>query len=80
MSHTPHELSEQFPNHAEAIHKLKLANPHFARIADDYHALNREIHRAETDISPTDDFHLEEMKKKRLLMLDQVREMLSSAV
>jgi uncharacterized protein YdcH (DUF465 family) len=80
MGHTPHELSEQFPNHADAIHALKQSNPHFARLTDDYHELNRQIHRAETDVEPTDDFHLEEMKKKRLLLLDQVREMLTTKV
>ena len=78
MSHTPHELAEQFPNHADAIHKLRQENPHFARISDDYHQLNRDIHRAETNVEPTDDFHLEEMKKKRLLLLDEVRNLLST--
>ena len=79
MSHTPHELAEQFPNHADAIHKLRQENPHFARISDDYHQLNRDIHRAETNVEPTDDFHLEEMKKTRLLLLDEVRNLLSTA-
>ncbi len=78
MTHTPHELAEQFPAKAEEIHNLKLSNPHFARLADAYHALNREIHRGETNIEPTDDFHLEELKKRRLLLLDEISGMLNA--
>jgi len=45
MSHTPHELVEEFPEHAETIHRLKEANGHFARLFDEYHQVNRAIHR-----------------------------------
>ena len=33
-AHTPHELHEEFPHDAEALHRLKLASPHFARLAE----------------------------------------------
>ncbi len=72
MSHTPHELPELFPDAIDAIHRLKMSDAHFARLADEHHKLNREIHRAETDVEPTDDFHLEEMKKARLALLDEI--------
>ena len=35
MTHTPHELAEEFPDHASRIAGLKQTNPHFARLADD---------------------------------------------
>ena len=76
MTHTPHELHEEFPEHAERIHELKTSNAHFANLFDTYHEINRAVHRAETDVEPTDDFHLEDMKKQRLLLLDQLAEML----
>ncbi|MCB1473947.1 MAG: DUF465 domain-containing protein [Rhodobiaceae bacterium] len=76
MTHTPHELHEEFPEHAERIHELKTSNAHFAHLFDTYHEINRAVHRAETDVEPTDDFHLEDMKKQRLLLLDQLAEML----
>ncbi len=76
MTHTPHELAEEFPEAAERIHALKVSDPHFARLADDYHALNREIHRAETDIAPVADHVLEDMKKRRLALLDEIAPML----
>jgi uncharacterized protein YdcH (DUF465 family) len=78
MSHTPHELSEMLPGQAEAIHARKAADSHFAKLTDDYHALNREIHRAETDVQPTSDAALEDMKKRRLALLDQIRTMLAA--
>lgn len=72
MSHTPNELHEEFPESAERIHALKTSDRHFARLADEYHHLNRAIHRAETDIEPSSDEHLEEMKKQRLKLKDEI--------
>ena len=72
MSHVPHELHEEFPEHADRIHELKTANTHFAQLAEKYHEINRAIHRAETEVEPTDDFHLEDMKKERLALKDEL--------
>ena len=47
MTHTPHELHEEFPEHAEAISRLKQSDAHFARLAEEYHEINRAVHRAE---------------------------------
>jgi uncharacterized protein len=72
MTHTPHELHEEFPEFAEKIHAMKVDNHHFARLAEEYHRLNREIHRGETDVEPTTDEHLEELKKERLKLKDEI--------
>lgn len=72
MSHTPNELIEQFPEHAEKIRALKEEDPHFSRLYDEYHVLNHKIHLAETDVEPTSDFRLEDLRKKRLAMLDAI--------
>lgn len=76
MSHTPHQLAEEFPEHVEKIHELKTTNAHFAKLFEAYHDINGAIHRAETDIEPTDDFHLEDMKKQRLALKDEIAGML----
>ncbi len=76
MSHVPHELAEEFPEYAAAIHRLRETDGHFHRIANEYHELNRAVHRAETDIEPTDDFHLEDMRKQRLRLKDEIFGML----
>ena len=78
MSHVPHELHEEFPEHADRIHELKTANTHFAQLAEKYHEINRAIHRAETNVEPTDDFHMEDMRKQRLRLKDEIYGMLAS--
>ena len=55
MSHTPHELAEDFPDDVERIHALKEENAHFARLVEEYHAVNRAVHRAETGIEPCEE-------------------------
>lgn len=77
MSHTPHELAEDFPNQAELIHQLKQSDAHFARLVDDYHEINGAVHRAETDVEPTDDLHLNEMRKQRMVLKDQIAQKLA---
>lgn len=79
MSHVPHELHEEFPEKAEALHALKIGNAHFARLAKDYHEVNREIHRIESEIAPASDEALETLKKTRLHLKDQIAAMLAAA-
>lgn len=76
MSHVPHELHEEFPQDGERLHELKISNAHFVRLADRYHDVNRAIHRAEAEVEPTSDEVLEEMKKTRLHLKDEIASML----
>lgn len=78
MSHVPHELAEEFPDAAEKIHALKLNDAHFAKLADAYHEVNREIHRIEAEVAPASDAYIEDLKKKRLAMKDEVAAFLTS--
>lgn len=78
MSNVPHELAEEFPEHVEKIHELKTGNAHFSKLFEEYHEINRAIHRAETNIEPTDDFHMEDMRKQRMRLKDEIYGMLSS--
>ena len=71
MSHTPHELSDEFPDHGDRIHELRLSDAHFAKLSDEYHVINRAIHRGETNVEPMDDLHLEDLKKNPLALLDE---------
>ena len=80
MTHVPHGLHEEFPNAAAAISKLKIGDAHFARLADTYEHVNREIHRIEVDIEPASDEVLENLKKKRLKLKDEIAAMLRAAV
>jgi uncharacterized protein len=77
MSHTPHEFVAEFPEHAFRIQALKTSEPHFARLYEEYHTVNRAVHRAETDIEPTDDATIENLRKQRLKLKDALYAMLS---
>jgi hypothetical protein len=72
MSHVPHELAEEFPDKVDRMRELRASDTHFLRISDKYHELNRTIHRGETDVEPMGDFHLEDLKKQRLALLDEI--------
>ncbi len=72
MSHTPHELAEEFPELAEQMSALNQSDTHFAKLSDNYHTLNRAIHRSETDVEPTSDDHMVEMRKERLALKDEI--------
>ncbi|MCR9157128.1 MAG: YdcH family protein [Rhodobacteraceae bacterium] len=72
MSHTPHELAEEFPEHVEKMSALKQADAHFAKLFDSYHELNRNVHRAETNVEPMDQFAETEMRKQRAALKDEI--------
>ena len=76
MSHTPHELADEFPDEVVQIKHLCQTDGHFARLAKEYHVLNRAIHRAETDVEPVDDMHLTALRKERLRLKDEIYGML----
>lgn len=79
MSHTPHELAEEFPAHVETMHKLKESDAHFAKLFEDYHEINRAVHRAETDVEPTDDENMEQMRRTRMKLKDEIWAILRNA-
>jgi len=79
MSHAAHELHEEFPDQAERLHHLKTHDNHFAKLADAYHTVNRAIHRAESGVEALADAALEDLKKQRLTLKDQIAGMLQAA-
>ena len=78
MSHVPHELAEEFPNHTDKLHDLKVSNAHFAKLADEYHEINREIHRIESGVEAASDERSTDLRKQRLYLKDQIAAMLSN--
>ncbi|KPN64435.1 DUF465 domain-containing protein [Aliiroseovarius crassostreae] len=78
MSNTPHELHEEFPEYAEKMQGLKQSDAHFAKLTDEYHEVNRAVHRAETNVEPTDQFTEEGMRKKRAALKDEIYRLLSA--
>ncbi|MDG1430852.1 MAG: YdcH family protein [Paracoccaceae bacterium] len=79
MSHTPHELAQDFPEYTDRISDLKQNNSHFARLFDEYHDINRAVHRAETNVEPLEELAEVEMRKKRGVLKDELYKLLSAA-
>jgi uncharacterized protein YdcH (DUF465 family) len=79
MSHTPHELADAFPQDAAVLHQLKLEDAHFAKLADTYHELNREIHRIESEVEAASDERAETLKKQRLALADEIGAIVAKA-
>jgi uncharacterized protein YdcH (DUF465 family) len=77
MSHTPHELAEEFPQHVDRIHDLKLADAHFARLFESYHEVNRAIHRAETRVEPLSESAEADLRRRRLALKDEIARILA---
>lgn len=78
MSHTPHELAEEFPEAVDQIHELKQTDAHFARLADEHHDVNRQIHRIETDVEPASDAFQTRLRKQRMMIKDEINRILSA--
>lgn len=70
--HTPHELTTIFKRDREILTQLKGSDAHFARLAQEYHEVNREVHRIEAETEAASDERHETLKKQRLSLLDQI--------
>ena len=79
MSHTPHDLHTEFPDNDAGLRRLKMNDAHFRGLADRYHDLNREIHRIEIAAEAASDLRAEDLKKNRLVLLDELSGMIAGA-
>ncbi|WP_227814213.1 YdcH family protein [Nitrogeniibacter aestuarii] len=71
-----HDLHNEFPEYNDEIHALKTSDAHFQRLFDKYHEVNRHVVRIEVQAEVATDPELEDLKKERLLLKDQLHEML----
>ncbi|MCU0732826.1 MAG: DUF465 domain-containing protein [Hyphomonas sp.] len=72
MTHTPHELADEFPESAAQLHALKTSNPHFTRLFAEYHEVNRQIHRIETRVEPASEELEYVLRRKRMMLKDEI--------
>ena len=72
MSNTPNELAEEFPQHVERMHQLKTEDAHFAKLFDEYHEVNRAVHRAESRVEVIDESAEETLRRRRMAIKDQI--------
>ena len=74
-----HDLVHELPEHRETIHNLKMSNQQFAKLFDEYHEVDHEVHRIETGVENTSDDYLEERKKLRLHLKDELLRLIREA-
>lgn len=77
--HTPNELTAIFKRDRDLITRLKTEDAHFARLADEYHTVNREVHRIEAETEAASDERSESLKKQRLALLDDITAIVTKA-
>ena len=73
-----HSLANELPEFKERIHELKLENMHFHKLFNEYHDVDKEIHRIEGGIENTSDEYVEGLKKQRLQLKDELFGMLTA--
>ena len=79
MFNEKHDLAHEFPEHRELIRQLKSVNLHFSKLFDDYHKIDHEVLRIETGIENSSDEYLEQQKKKRLYLKDELFQLIRMA-
>ncbi len=67
-----HNLIEEFPEFEEKIHSLKTNNNHFKNLFEKYDDLDHEIYRIESDTEPSSDDTLNELRKERVRLKDEI--------
>lgn len=71
-----HDLNHEFPDHKDAIAALRHGNAHFAKLYASYHRLTGKVEDLEEHDMPLSDFTLEDMKKQRVKLKDELYHMM----
>lgn len=74
-----HPLSTDFPEFKDAIHTLKLNNAHFAKLFDEYGDADKAVNRAENGVDHLGETALENLKKVRISLKDQLFQLLQTS-
>jgi len=67
-----HPILREFPEHRELIKRLKAGSDQFRRFFEEYHTLDEAIYRIEEDIEFATDQEMEELKRRRAWLKDQI--------
>ncbi|MDB5930102.1 MAG: hypothetical protein JWR60_1809 [Polaromonas sp.] len=68
-----------FPEYRDLITQLKTADQHFTRLFDQHNALDRQIQNMESRIEPGTPEEIEQLKKEKLQLKDQLYTILKQA-
>ncbi len=73
-----HNLTHEFPEFQEKIQTLKVENAHFKKLAHEYDEANHAVHRVESGAEVTTNEHLNELRKQRVRLKDELHAMLNN--
>lgn len=76
----PHPLSKDFPDRCEELRYLRQTSASFARLVEEYEALDKRICRIEGGTENMDDLQLNALKQERVVMKDDIARQLKKAL
>lgn len=76
MAPEHHDFRSELPEFEHEIHELKTNDYTFKKLYEQYNKLDATILRMEENLSAADDLHLEELKKERLHLKDELVELI----
>ncbi|UCD67611.1 MAG: DUF465 domain-containing protein [Betaproteobacteria bacterium] len=68
----PHDVEHEFPEYRQTLEEMKSRDIHLAELIEEYEQLNAEIVDIEENEKPFQDFEFEDMKKRRLMLKDEI--------
>jgi uncharacterized protein YdcH (DUF465 family) len=71
-----HDLYSEFPDMRDAIDVLRSSTPYFSRLFGTYNRLTGRVEDLEEHDMPVSDFTLEDMKKHRVKLKDEIYQFL----
>lgn len=69
---TKHYLTQEFPEYETKISHLKIEDEHFKKLFHQFDELDHEIYRVESDAEPASDDALNDLRKKRVHLKDEI--------
>ncbi len=78
MSVEHHDLHHELPEFKDKIHELKINNPHFRKLYDEYDQLTNDVENMENEVTPASTQREEEAKLRRLHLKDELYKMLNN--
>ncbi len=73
-----HDLLHDFPEYKDKIDELKAQDAEFARLCQEFDAIDEELLRIQQEIETPSDVYVENLKKKRVHLKDRLYARLSA--
>lgn len=80
MSHISQALYEIFPDSADVLQSLKTENAHFMTLAGRFEPIDDEIKKIEAGLEAASENRLEDLKKHRLAIKDEIATLISAQI